>query len=154
MTELQSKDELMNAFQKVISNKEDSQKALSNPSEILMKYGVKIPNPELTNQHLFSSVPQVRVHLIDAAKGEPHDLLGCESAKCIACKAGLNTGGVAAITALCLAWPEDMALVEPVAEFCGISVNAVKAVFAGLAAGGAVSVEAAISGLCKAMHAC
>ncbi len=156
MPEFQSEEELRDAFEKILASKEACKDALKDPSKVLMKYGVRIADPDKTNETLFATVPQIRAHFVAVAAGKPHDpkLLGCDSPGCLACKAGLNTGGVAVITALVLAWPEDTAVIAPVAAFCGISEAAVTSVFAGLAAGGGVTLEAAISGLCGAMGAC
>jgi hypothetical protein len=66
----------------------------------------------------------------------------------------LNAGGAGLIAGAIAAFPEDVAPIALVAEFCGLSEATVMNIFATLARGGGASLEPAIDALCDAMGAC
>jgi len=145
-----SKEELTKVFKLILESKEDSKLALSDPSKILAKYGLNIPDPKATNSIIFEAAPQLKAHFLAVAAGKQHDdsLLGCDSPGCIACKSGLAVGGTALILAALAGGAEAIAAL---AEFCGLSVEVVANIIKMIGSGG---LSAAISALCDAMGAC
>jgi len=149
-------DELIKAFSAILKSKEACKKALKNPAEVLIEYGVSVLDIELTNSTIFETAPSIKPHLLAVAAGKEHDdiMLGCSSPKCVACKVGLNAGLATVIAAAIETYPECIPAIEDIADFCGLSEKAVKIIIAGLAGGGTSAVETAISDLCDSKGAC
>lgn len=145
-------NQLTEIFNKVIENPADAAAAVQDPSSILTKYGLNVPDPNATNEIFFQVAPQLRAHFTAAAAGKPHaDALAmCTSPKCIACKAGIGAACAVAIGVALAGGPAAEAAIEEIAEFTGLSVNAVKNIITGIGGG----VGSVIDELCSAMGAC
>ena len=91
------------------------------------------------------------------------ELLGLNDVKCYSCEIGLNIAAGAAIAAaLAIAVATGGAALIPEVAVIAVATGLSEAVVTGIigtvaaggAGGGAAAVEAVISELCKAMHAC
>jgi hypothetical protein len=94
---------------------------------------------------------------LQSAQGQHQELLGANWFGCTACKAGLNVTLAAPLAAALVLAPEALAasaVVAVIAEATGLSIAVVTGALSGLIAGGAASIEEAISKLCELMGAC
>ena len=146
-------EQLTGVFNKIIENPDDAKQALSDPSSVLIKHGLKVDDPEATNKLFFEVSPELRAHFLAAARGKPHEnaLLGCSSPGCIACKSGMAIALAALLPAVWVGGVLVGYIIVAIAELTGLPEKTVRDIIGNSPAGAHSQV---ISGLCSAMGAC
>ncbi len=142
-------------FNKIVNDPLACRRALADPATEFVAQGLPVCNHELVNEHIFIACPELKKHFRAGALGMPEEdaLLKCSSPKCIACIAGITTIATAAIVAAMAAFPEDLPLIEALADLVGLDAEVVEEIIKEAVEQG-LSVSGVVKKICKALGTC
>ena len=142
-------------FDKIVRDPELCKRALDNPTEVFLEHNLPVCNATLVNEHFYMACPELKKHFRAGAAGMPEvdALINCSSPKCIACIAGITTVATAAIVAAMAAFPEDMPLIEALAEICDLDPEVVEKIIEDAVKNG-LSVSGVVKKICQALGTC
>lgn len=150
-----NKEQLFEIFNQIIADKELAKRALNNPAEVFAELGLKVCDADTVNKYFYAACPELKKHFLAAVAGkaEENALLECDSPECIACIAGITTVASAAIVAAMAAFPEDMPLIEALAELVGLDAEVVEEIIKEAIEQG-LDVTGVVRKICVALDGC
>ena len=149
-------EETMNGvFDKIVGDKELAKRAIKNPAEVFAELGLDVCDDQLVNDNIFEAVPELKKHFLAtiAGTGGDNPRMECPSPKCIVCKAGIITIASAAIVAAMAGFPEDMPLIEALAELVGLDAEVVEEIIEEAVKDG-LSITGVAKKICQALGTC
>ena len=144
-------DHVLDVFNAIVADRENSKLALKAPSEVFEKFGLTVSDAKLVDTSFYEVFPNVKAHFLASASGKPNQeaVLGCSSPKCIACKSGLYVTAAAPIALALAGFPEDEAAIVALGTLIGLAPGAVIAALTNCK-----GIPEAVTNLCVALGAC